>query len=144
MSGLRNLTTLALLGILMVPPHWCCFIAWGVHGGPECCRSQAPLQFVASDNTATSPCCRKSSAEDSDGAIAWRRESPGQLPCACCTQIREAIAKESSAWNASLDVAPSATILAPSLDGRSVAVSTLSRLPSTARSLQITLCRWLC
>lgn len=142
--GLRNLTTLALLGILSVPPHWCCFVAWGVHGGPECCRSQVPLELVAADDAATSPCCRKSSARDPEVGSAWRREPTGQLPCACCTQIREAISKESSAWNGNLFVAPSAMIMAPSLYVASDFISAAARSPNSARPLQITLCRWLC
>ena len=144
MLGLRNLTTLALLGILLVPPHWCCFIAWGVHGGPECCRSQSPLEMVAADDEPTSPCCRKSKSPECDKALAWRHEPTGKLPCACCTQIREAISKESSAWNVVLGVAPSVMIVAPTLDIGSVSIATVTRPPSTARSLQITLCRWLC
>lgn len=146
MSGLRNLTTLALLGILSVPPHWCCFIAWGVRGGPECCRSQAPLRIVAanSESEASSPCCHEASVRECDHAFAWRSEPRGQLPCACCTQVREAIAKESSAGEVSSATVPSVTILAPSVDGRSVAIATVCGPPIAARSLQITLCRWLC
>ncbi|MBA4017701.1 MAG: hypothetical protein C0483_11055 [Pirellula sp.] len=142
MSNLRITTTLTLLGILLVPPHWCCFVAWGGEGGPECCRthSQAPLLAAVGRS---SGCCQAEPAAELELTLALRLPASGQLPCACCTQIREAVSKQSVVWDGSIAFVPFAVHVAPEAVRGLIATAYLTP-PHCGRSLQTILCRWLC